>query len=251
MKMLNPRIYEVCVAAVFVLGSSTAHGYNYHLDRDVMSLVSEGMRLAHRYQTADQNQHALMQEKLTLDQEHRALNTKQAAYDKQASEHERRVTEQNKSLQQIQNNCNNQDIEKNTSQQINQCSNTAKKLNVENHSINQEAGTLNTEKQTIISETENFDRKAAQWNQHQMATVSAFNDSSYRLNDWLNRAYAFMNTADFQGNITWAHAGKLCADYNSRTNTPPEQALLDEARHALACLNHVENARKNYYKKSR
>lgn len=86
------------------------------------------------------------------------------------------------------------------------------------------------------------------WNHDQMLAVSLFNNYSIRLNAWLNRAYAFMNTSDFQNNIPWAHASKRCASDTSNSVTAPEQELSDESRHALDCLRYVEDARKAYYK---
>lgn len=237
------------MTAIIVLGCGIAHAYNYHLDSDITSFISEGTRLAHKYQTAEQNQHALMQEKQALDQRGRALSAEQSAYDKQAAEHENQASAQDKATHDTQAECNNSDISNNSSEHVNWCDNHIRKLHAQNQTINAETGQLETQQEILKSKTDAFNKDALEWNRHQMLTVSTFNDASQRLNDWLNRVYAFMNTTDFQGNIGWAHAGTLCADYKSREDLPAEVILLKQAQHTLTCLQFVEHARKKYYQK--
>jgi hypothetical protein len=244
------RIFSSCVLIAICISSGSAFAYNYHLDRDINNLLSEGTTLTQKYQTAEKAQHDLMQEKQAIDQENRDINTKQTAYNQAAVEHEQHVAKQNQAIQEMSERCNNSDSDQNTTGHVNWCDNRARALNAQSQVINSDAAEISAQKTAITAQTESFNQKAAKWNRHQMLTVSVFNDASHRLNAWLDRTYTFMNTSDFQGNIAWAHAGKRCADYSSRQDIPPEQALLDQAQHALGCLRYVEDARKVYYKKT-
>lgn len=247
---IKNHTFSSCAFIAISIGSGTALAYNYHLDRDINDLLSEGSSLTHKYQIAEKAQHDLMQEKQAIDQENRDISSKQAAYDQAAAKHDQRVAEQNKAIQDMRAKCNNSDSDNNTTGHVNWCDNRVRAVNTQSQTVNNDADKLVAQKSILTAQTASFNQKAATWNQHQMVTVSAFNDISHRLNAWLDQAYAFMNTSDFQGNIGWAHAGNRCADYSAKKNIPPEQELLEQARHALSCLRYVEDARKAYYKKT-
>lgn len=247
---IKARIFPICALITISMGGGTAFAYNYHLDRDINGLLSEGTALTRKYQTAEKAQHDLMQEKQAIDRDNRDISAKQAAYNHAATEHDQQVAEQNKAIQNMREKCNNNDNDKNTIGHVNWCDNRAKAVNTQTQVVNGNVDKLSVQKTALAARTESFNQKAAAWNQHQMVVVSTFNDISHKLNDWLNRAYAFMNTSDFQGNIGWAHAGKRCADFAAKKATAPEQVLLEQAQHTLSCLRYVEHARKVYYKKT-
>lgn len=246
---MNRRLASVILAIAITSVGQPASAYNYHLDRDIQNLLAEGTSLTHRYQSAEQDRLTLMQQKQDIDNKARRLDAEQAAYEKNAQQHDQRVTDQNKALQDTKQQCNNRGGSDNTSGHVNRCDNRARTLNAQSKDINSEVAKLDAQKAVVAEQTTAFNQATLAWNRHQMVAVSVFNDASQRLNDWLDRAYAFMNTSDFQGNIAWAHAGKRCADYASEKNVTPEQALLDQARHALNCLNEVKKARQKYYGK--
>lgn len=246
---MNCRLTAVILAFAITGVGQSVSAYNYHLDRDIRNLLAEGTSLTHRYQSAEQDRLALMQQKQDIDNKARQLDAEQTAYEKNAQQHDQRVADQNKALQDTKLQCNNSGDSANTSGHVNRCDNRATTLNAKSKDINSEVARLDAQKAEVAKQTTSFNQAALAWNRHQMVTVSTFNDASHRLNDWLDRAYAFMNTSDFQGNIAWAHAGKRCADYASEKNVAPEQALLDQARHALNCLNDVEKVRQKYYRK--
>lgn len=246
---MNHRLMAVILATAITIVGRPASGYNYHLDRDIQNLLAEGTSLTHRYQSAEQDRLALMQQKQDIDKRASQLATQQAAYDKNVQQHGQRVSDQKKAVRDTEQQCNNSDDGANTPGHVNRCDNRTRTLNAQSEGINKEASKLAAAQASVATQTDAYNQAAAEWNRHQMVTVSTFNDASHRLNDWLDRAYAFMNTSDFQGNIAWAHAGKRCADYAPEKNTPPEQVLLDQAHHALGCLNDVEKARQKYYRK--
>jgi chromosome segregation ATPase len=238
------------MAVGLLSGSAQAYAYNYHLDGDIKNLIAEGTALSRQYQSARQGMQEIKQKKQILDRTKHELAAQQSAYDKTAASHAKDIAAQKNNINGLKRQCNNEDSEENTPGHVNSCVNKIKTINVETKVIRSESQKLTTQEQALDSRTEDFNKQAAIWNHDQMLAISLFNNYSTRLNAWLNHAYAFMNTTDFQSNISWAHANKRCASSTPNNASDPEQELSDESRHALDCLRYVENARKAYYKKT-
>jgi hypothetical protein len=212
-------------------------------------LASRGTALVKRYRAARQQMSQLRHQQQTLDQAKRRLALAQSSFDKSAAVHQQQVADQNQTINDVKGQCNNSNTADNSIGHVNHCDNRIAAVNARSGKIRSEAVALQKQQAALDSSTLELNRQDAHWNRDQMLAISVFNDASTRLNNWLNDAYAFMNTRDFQDNIAWAHASKRCEDNGSvGTGTSEEQALYDQAEHALGCLNDVENARRGYYK---
>lgn len=247
--MKTEYILTRCIVTIgLVTGSIHAHAYNYNLDGDIKNLLAEGTALSQKYQSARQDMQAIKQNKQALDQTKHDLAVQQSAYDKIAASHGKDIATQNSNIDSLKKQCNDYDDGDNTPGNVNRCNDKIEKINVASKNMRSENQRLMAQNQVLESRTADFNRRVMIWNHDQMLAVSLYNNYSIRLNAWLNRAYAFMNTSDFQNNIPWAHASKRCASDTSNSVTAPEQELSDESRHALDCLRYVEDARKAYYK---
>lgn len=235
-----------------LLCAATAAAYNYHLDGDIRTLASRGTDLVKRYQAARQQMSKLRHQQQTLDQAKRRLTLTQSAFDKTAQAHQQQIADQNQTINNVNDRCNNSNTAENTTGHVNQCDNRIAEVNAKSEGIRSDAVALQKQQSALESSALDLNQRVAHWNHDQMLAISVFNDASTRLNNWLDNAYAFMNTRDFQDNIAWAHASKRCEDNGSvGTGTSEEQALYDQAEHALGCLNDVENARMRYYKSAK
>lgn len=235
-----------------LLCAATASAYNYHLDRDIQSLKSRGTALVNRYQSAREQMSELHHQQQVLDRAKRQLASDQASFDKSARAHQQQVAEQNQTINDVKNRCNNSNTAENTSGHVNHCDNTIAAVNAKSGKIRSDAEALQKQQSALDANALALNRQVAHWNRDQMLAISVFNDASTRLNNWLNDAYAFMNTRDFQDNIAWAHASKRCEDNGTvGAGTSEEQALYSQAEHALGCLSDVENARMRYYKSAK
>lgn len=212
------------------------------MQQKVTALVQESDTLVRQRTQSEAAQQSLLQEQQALTTAPDKLAQRQADLNQRVAAHDSKVAAHQQRLQHHREKCNvdgNADGS-NTDEHINECNIEMKLYNDETMQIDAEAPALEAEQIDIDRDQAQYREAAASWNGREDQAVLQLNTVYGGLNDWLDRAYAFVTSSAFREEVQWDRMERYCVNRGlpEGTTISPEQVVSYSATYR-SCLKRV------------
>lgn len=269
---MRKRVVSLMLLILALALSSATSAYPDAIDYKINHYVSLGGQLHEKQVQLELKQQVLLIQKKQLDAESALLTKDQGIYNKSANQFNMQADEHNQKIAEASQKCQSFGPRKNLDQlaaaadaasadlsnfvttnpdarqqeeYVRKCNAGIKQVNTETLRMVSDKSSLLNQQDDLVKQTANYKAKVATWNQHEVTVVSALNDTYKEISSWQNDAEDFMQSDEFQRQITWARADKTCTTPD--IGGTPQERMTEISNYILVCLNTVENARRHFY----
>ncbi len=269
---MRKRIVSLIFLYLALMLCSVASAYPDTIDHKISHYIFLETQLHEKQVFLKQKQQDFLTQKKQLDVEGAQLAKHQETYNKSANQFNMQADEHNQKIAEASQKCQSFGPRKNLDQlaaaadaasanlsnfvttnpdarqqeeYVRKCNAGIMQVNTETLRMVSDKSSLLSQQDDLVKQTANYKAKVATWNQHEVTVVSTLNDIYKEISSWQNDAEDFMQSDEFQRQITWARANKTCTTPD--IGGTPQERMTEISNYILVCLNTVENARRHFY----